>query len=129
MEEVRAITQALGRHFPEAHDGFLSQTIAEIFLPRIAAKVFEGQHRQHDARPVDLEWRRNSGDGICPALETVALTLHCLDVPGFLRVFAESAADLSDCCVNAIVGDEENIFAPQAFDNFIAAHQSSIFAD
>ena len=62
-------------------------------------------------------------------LEAVPLARHCLDVMRFLWVFAESAANLSDRSVDAVIGVEVNVFAPEAFDDLLAADQSAVLAD
>jgi hypothetical protein len=74
-------------------------------------------------------WRRHSGISVCPALEAVTLAQHCLDMVRLLWVFAESATNLADRGVDATVGVEVDIFAPEALDDLLAADQSPIFAD
>jgi hypothetical protein len=53
--------------------------------------------------------------------EAIALPGHSLDEPWSLGVVLQSLTQLSDGAPDTVVGVEENVFAPNAGDDFVAS--------
>src|SRR5882672_2743829 len=116
------------RHLSQSHDGFFTQTIAEIVLSWIAAQILEWKNGKHDPRPFcldlhGLDFRSND----CMALETIPFPEHSLDILRVSGVGAYGVADLSDRGVEAVVRVEVEVRAPKALNKFLAADQPSLF--
>ena len=54
---------------------------------------------------------------------------HCLDKSRLFGVILEHLTDFADGCIDAVVGVEEDIFAPNLFDNLVPADELSVLRD
>src|ERR1700692_3908627 len=59
--------------------------------------------------------------------EPVSLTHDSLYETGLFRILFERKPDLPDCSINALFSIEEDIFAPQPFDDFFPANKFTLF--
>src|ERR1039457_5357253 len=113
------------RHLPQSHNGFLTQTIAEVLLRWIAAQIFEWKDREHDTRPFGFDLRPLDFGGIgCLALEAISLAQYGLDVLRIPRVVSQGITNLPDGGINAVIRVEVEILSPEALNNLLAADQS-----
>jgi hypothetical protein len=61
--------------------------------------------------------------------EAVALADDGLDETGFLRVIAESHADLADRGIDAVIDIDEDVLAPEAGRDFLSGDEFPVTAD
>src|SRR6185369_13761150 len=111
------------RHLPQARDCLFAQAIAQILLGGVAAQVFEGEYRQHDARRFCINFCRQRNDSGLKAISPAEDGVYIFRVSG---VISEGPANFSDSGVDAVLGVEVKALSPKLVDNFFPVNYPSI---
>ena len=78
---------------PERRNDFIGETVGQVFVLGIGAKIIERQHSKHNPR-----WRliRLRASDVDRRKETIAALGDCLNEPVFLRSISQRFAQLRD---------------------------------
>src|SRR5215469_14607602 len=60
--------------------------------------------------------------------EPISLPRNCLNEAWPFRIVAQRQSDLADGSIDAVLGINENVLAPELFDDFLPGDETPIFA-